>query len=265
MIIVGELINASRKSMKTAIKEKNAEEIKKIARAQFENGADYIDVNAGTFVGHEEEYVKWLIETVQSEVDAPCCIDTPDPNVLEAAIKVHKGVPMLNSISMEKERYEKMLPIIAGTDMKIIALCMGDTGMPYTKDERLKIADQLVNNLLKNNVAIENIFVDPLVQPIGSGDKLGMEFLNAVKAIHEKFEGIHTIAGMSNISFGLPKRKFANQVFMIMAVAHGLNGAIANPLDKQMMANIIAAETLAGNDEYCENYMKAYRDGKFEL
>ena len=265
MNIVGELINASRKKIQNEIKEKNYDVIAKVAKDQVEQGADFIDVNAGVFVSKEEEYMNWLIETVQEHVDAPCCIDTPNPKVLEQAIKIHKGTPMLNSISLEKDRYEKMLPVIAGTDMKVIALCMSDTGMPYTKKDRLKIADQLINNLVQNNVKIENIYVDPLVQPIGSGDNLGMEFLNAVKEIHENYEGIHTIAGMSNISFGLPKRKFANQVFMIMAIAYGLDSAIANPLDKQMMANIIAAETLAGKDEYCEKYMKSYRDGKFEF
>ncbi len=265
MNIIGELINASRKKIREDIKKKNHDTIGKVAKDQFENGADFIDVNAGIFVGKEGEYMKWLVQTVQENVDAPCCIDTPDPKVLEEAIKIHKGTPMLNSISLEKDRYEKMLPIVAGTDMKVIALCMSDTGMPYTKEDRMKIADQLINNLVQNNVKIENIYVDPLVQPIGSGDNLGMEFLNTVKEIHKKYEGIHTIAGMSNISFGLPKRKFANQVFMIMAIAYGLDSAIANPLDAQMMANITAAETLAGKDEYCEAYMNAYRAGKFDL
>lgn len=265
MNIVGELINASRKKIRNEIKEKNYDVIADLAKEQYENGADFIDVNAGIFVNKEEEYMKWLIETVQENVDAPCCIDTPNPSVLEEAIKIHKGTPMLNSISLEKERYEKMLPLVAGSDMKVIALCMADTGMPYTKVDRMKIADKLINNLVNNNVKIENIYVDPLVQPIGSGDNLGMEFLNTVEEIHKIFPGIHTICGLSNVSYGIPKRKFANQVFMVMAITKGLDSAILNPLDKQMMANIIAAETLAGKDKYCEKYMKSYREGKFEI
>lgn len=265
MNIVGELINASRKKIKNEIKEKNYDEIGRVAREQVEHGADYIDVNAGTFVGQEEDYMKWLIQTVQEHVDVPCCIDTPDPNVIEAAAKVHKGTPLLNSISLETERYEKMMPVIAGTDRKVIALCMSDTGMPYTKDERMSIANKLVNNLVQKNVAIENIYVDPLVQPIGSGDTLGVEFLNTIEEIHKEYPGIHTICGLSNISFGIPKRKFANQTFMVMAITKGLDSAILNPLDNKMMANIIAAEMLAGKDEFCEKYMNAYRDGKLEV
>ncbi|NBC82360.1 MAG: dihydropteroate synthase [Bacteroidetes bacterium] len=265
MNIVGELINASRKKIRDDIKDKNYDVIARVAKDQFENGADFIDVNAGIFVGHEADYMKWLIQTVQENVDAPCCIDTPDPQVLEEAIKVHKGTPMLNSISLEKDRYDKMIPILKGTDMKVIALCMSDTGMPYTREDRMKIADQLINNLVQNNVKLENIYVDPLVQPIGSGDNLGMEFLNTVEEIHGKYEGIHTVCGLSNISFGIPSRKFMNQSFMIMAITKGLDSAIMNPMDQQMMANIIAAETLAGKDPFCEKYMNAYREGMFEF
>lgn len=265
MIIVGELINASRKKIRNEIKEKNYDEIARVAKEQLANGADFIDVNAGIFVGQEEDYLKWLVKTVQENTDAPCCIDTPDPAALEAAIKVHKRSPMLNSISLESERFEKMIPVLRGTDMKVIALCMSNEGMPYTASDRMKIADKLVNNLVQNNVKIENIFVDPLVQPIGSGDNLGVEFLNAVEQIHKEFEGIHTICGMSNISFGIPKRKFANQVFMIMAITKGLDSAIMNPNDRRMMANIIAAEMLAGKDQFCEKYMNAYREGIFDL
>jgi len=264
MRIVGELINASRKKIREQIKDRNYEEIARVAKDQVEHGADFIDVNAGTFVGQEEEYVKWLIQVVQENVDAPCCIDTPDPNVLEEAIKVHKGTPMLNSISLEKDRYDKMIPILRGAEMKVIALCMSDTGMPYTKDERMKIADDLINSLVQNNVKLDNIYVDPLVQPIGAGDNLGREFLNTIEEIHSKYEGIHTICGLSNISYGIPDRKFANRVFMSMAITKGLDSAIMNPMDKKMMAHIIATETLMGKDPFCENYMNAYRDGQFE-
>lgn len=265
MQIVGELINASRKKIRNEIKEKNYDAIVQVAKDQHENGADFIDINAGIFVGQEADYVKWLIQTVQENVDAPCCIDTPDPAVLEEAVKVHKGTPMLNSISLEKDRYEKMLPVVSGKDMKVIALCMSDEGMPYTKDDRMKIASKLINNLVKNKVPLDNIYVDPLVQPIGSGDRFGVEFLETIEALNKEFEGVHTICGLSNISYGIPKRKFANQTFMIMAITKGLDSAIMNPLDKRMMASITAAETLLGKDPFCEKYVTAYRENAFEF
>ena len=265
MIIVGELINASRKAIAEAIEKQDAVAIQKVATDQHENGADYIDVNAGVFVGQEVEYLKWLVPTVQAVVDAPCSIDSPDPKAIEAALQLHKGTAMINSISLEKERYESLLPIVAGTDLKVVALCMSDEGMPETVDDRMKIADKLVNGLLQNNVPVENIYVDPLVQPVATNNQFGLEFLRAIKKVMTTFEGIHTLCGLSNISFGLPERKFLNQTFMIMAIANGLDGAIVNPLDKKMMANIIAAEALMGKDEYCANYLMAYRAKKFEI
>jgi 5-methyltetrahydrofolate--homocysteine methyltransferase len=166
---------------------------------------------------------------------------------------------------MEKERYDALLPIVAGTDFKVVALCMSDKGMPQTTDERLAIAEELVNNLVKNKVPVENIYVDPLVQPISTNVIFGVEFLNSIERIIKTCPGIHTVCGLSNISFGLPERKFLNQTFMVMAITSGLDAAIVNPLDKKMMASIIAAEALAGNDEWCSAYLTAYREKKLEF
>ena len=267
MIVVGELINASRKKVGEAISNQDADAIKKLALDQREAGADYIDVNAGIFVEEEPEYLRWLVELVQSVTDAPCCIDSPSPAAIEAALAVHKGdtPPMLNSISLEKDRYDALLPILAGSDMKVVALCMSDEGMPETTEDRLAIADKLINGLVAKDVPIENIYVDPLVQPISTKDTFGAEFLNAVEAIVEKFPGVHTMCGLSNISFGLPNRPYINQIFAAMAIAKGLDGLIINPLDKRMMANLITAEAVAGKDSFCMNYLKAHRAERFNF
>ena len=263
MIIIGELINASRKTIKAAIENRDAAYIQKIAKEQTDCGADYIDVNAGIFVDKEAEYLSWLVEIVQEVTEVPCAIDSPDPQAIKATLEVHKQTAMINSISLEKERYDNILPLLAGSDLKVIALCMSDDGMPETMDDRLKIADKLVNGLTKNNVPLENIFVDPLVQPISVNNEYGIEFLNSIEQIMERFPGIHTACGLSNISYGIPERKILNQTFMTMAICKGLDGAIINPLDRKMMANIVAAETLAGRDDFCMNYLQKYRSGAF--
>ena len=265
ILIVGELINASRKAIKAAIEEQDTAAIQKIAEDQHEAGADFIDVNAGVFVGQEPEYLKWLVTTVQSAVDGPCCIDSPDPKAIETALAAHKGTAMINSISLEKDRYDALMPIVAGTDLKVVALCMSDDGMPETTDDRMAIADKLVNGLLQNNVPVENIYVDPLVQPVSTSNHFGMEFMNAIENIVETFKGIHTVCGLSNISFGLPNRPFLNQTFVSMAIAKGLDGAIINPLDKKMMGNIVAANALAGKDDFCMNYLTAFRANKLDF
>jgi 5-methyltetrahydrofolate--homocysteine methyltransferase len=265
MIIVGELINASRKSVAAAIEAQNAAEIKKLAREQFEAGAQYIDVNAGIFVDKEREHLQWLVRTVQSEVQAPCCLDSPDPRAIEAALKAHTGAAMVNSISLESARYESIMSIIAGTHLKIVALCMSDEGMPHTADKRLAIADKLVSSLVQKGVKVEDIFVDPLVQPLATKDTYGIEFLTAVEQIMNRFPGVHTICGMSNISFGLPERKLVNQTFMVMAITRGLDAAVMNPLDKRLMAAVTTTEALMGKDNFCMNYLNAYRNKKLDF
>lgn len=264
MIIVGELINASRRVVRAAIEVGDRDYIRGLARDEAEAGADYIDVNAGVFVEDEAEYLTWLVENVQAVVDGPCAIDSPNPKAIEAALKSHRGAPMINSISLEKERWEKLLPIVAGTDFKVVALCMSDEGMPKTVEDRLRIADKLVNGLVQHNVLVRNIHVDPLVQPLSVDGSFGLEFLNSIEAIRQNWPEIHTMCGLSNISYGLPNRKFLNQTFMAMAIAKGLDGAIVDPLDRRMMANIIGAEALAGRDNYCMKYLKAFRAGQFE-
>lgn len=265
MLIVGELINASRKTIAGAIEAQDAGFIKKVAQEEYEAGAGYIDVNAGIYLDKEADYIEWLIKNVQEVVDAPCCIDSPDPRVIERGLAVHKGKAMINSISLEKERFDALLPIVRGSDLKIVALCMSDEGMPETAEERLIIADKLINLLLQNNIALDNIYVDPLVQPISTKSSFGYEFLIAVEEIMTRFKGVHTICGLSNISYGLPVRKVLNQTCAVMAVAKGLDSLIVNPLDKQMIAGLLAAEAVIGKDDYCVNYLKAYRQKKLEI
>jgi len=262
MILVGELINSSRRAIAQAIEAQDKNAIQAVAKKEVDAGSDYIDVNAGTYVDKEEKYFNWLVKSIQEKTDTPCCLDSPDPKVLESALKIHQGTAMVNSISMEKERYDNMLPLVAGTNLKIIALCMSDDGMPETADDRVAIAEKLINGLTKNNVPIENIYVDPLVQPASTNSHFGFEFLNAVEMITTRFKGVHTICGLSNISYGLPERKLMNTVFMAMAISKGLDGAIINPLDTKMLSQIYAAEALMGRDDFCMEYLKAFRAGK---
>ena len=269
MIIVGELINASRKAVKAAIEARDTATIRKLAGDQAAAGANYIDVNAGVFVEEEVDYLKWIVDQALEATEVPCCLDSPNPRAIAAALEYHgqkaDRVPMINSISLEQNRWDALLPLVAGTDFKVVALCMSDDGMPETADERLAIAGKLVNGLVRNNVKLDNIYVDPLVQSMGTNPLYGKEFLTAVERIMTEFAGVHTMCGLSNISFGLPERHYLNQTFMTMAIGKGLDGAIINPLDQRMMANVTAAEALAGRDDFCMNFLTAFREGKFSF
>lgn len=259
MIIVGELINASRHQIATAIRIQDSFSIKALAIDQEAAGADYIDVNAGIFMDREPEYLAWLVAKVQSVVEIPCCIDSPSPEAIGAALSVHKGTAMINSISLEAGRFDALLPVIAGTDLKVVALCMSDDGMPETADQRVAIADRLISGLVQQGVKLENIFVDPLVQPLATDSRYGAECLKAIGRITAEFEGVHTICGLSNISYGLPDRKLINQTFLSMAISHGLDGAIVNPLDSGIVDAIRAAEVLGGRDDYCARFLEHHR------
>jgi len=260
MLIIGELINASRKEIAAAIRGTDATAIRKIAKDQAENGADFIDVNAGVFLDQEAEYLTWLVREVQSVTQKPCCVDSPNPQAIEAALSVHEGPAMINSISLEQERLNGILPLIAGTGHCVIALCTSDDGIPETADDRLVIAEKLINKLTGNHIPLENIYVDPLAQSVSTNTGYGMECLNAIQRIMRTFAGCHTVCGVSNISYGLPDRQLLNRTYMAMAIAYGLDAAIINPLDTDMTRTIRAAGTLAGTDNFCMNYIKAWRE-----
>jgi len=262
VIIVGEKINTSRKNIEEAVQKRDAAFITKVAQDQAEAGASYIDVNAGTFVDQEADCLCWLVETVQNEVDLPLCLDSPNPNALSQAIKRHKGEPMINSISLEEERFQSLLPVITSQPCHVVALCMARTSMPTTVEERVQVASELVKKLTDEGVPLEKIYVDPLVQPVSVDTRMGAATLGAINKIMSDFPGVNTICGLSNISFGLPERRLINRTFLVLCMSYGLSAAILDPTDKQLMASLLAAEMLLGRDEYCENFIDAYQDGR---
>ncbi len=261
MIIVGENINTSRRSIEEAVEKRDAAFITKVARNQAEAGAHYIDVNAGTFLDREVDCLCWLVETVQSEVDLPLCLDSPNPKALSEAIKHHKGEPMVNSISLEEDRFQSLLPVITSRPCHVVALCMAQTFMPTTVEERVQVGSELIKKLTDEGIPLEKIYVDPLVQPVSVDTRMGITTLRAIYKIMSDFPGVNTICGLSNISFGLPERRLTNRNFLALCMAYGLSAAILDPTDKQLMATLLAVEMLLGRDEYCENFIDAYRNG----
>ncbi len=262
MIIVGEKINTSRKRIGRAVEERDAAFIIKVAREQAEAGANYIDVNAGTFLEQEVDSLCWLVETVQSELDLPLSLDSPNPKALSQAIKRHKGEPMINSISLEPERFQSLLPVITSQPCSVVALCIGQTSMPTTAEERVQVGSELIKKLTDEGIPLEKIYVDPLVQPISVDTHMALATLEAIHSIMNDFPGVNTICGLSNVSFGLPERRLINRNFLALCMSYGLSTVILDPTDKQLMATLIAIEMLLNRDEYCENFIDAYQDGR---
>jgi 5-methyltetrahydrofolate--homocysteine methyltransferase len=263
MIIVGENINTSRKKIARAVESKDAAFIKEAARRQAEAGAHYIDVNAGTFVDRETQCLCWLVETVQDEVSLPLCLDSPNPDAIAEAMKYHKGEPMINSISLERGRFEGLLPVVTSRPCSIVALCMGRTSMPSNVEDRVQSGSEIIQLLTGKGVPVEKIYVDPLVQPVSVDTRMGLVVMETIRLIMEHFPGVNTICGLSNISFGLPERRLINHTFFSLCAASGLSAAILDPTDRQLLATLLAAEMLLDRDEYCERFIEAYQDGRF--
>lgn len=263
MIIVGEKINTSLKGVTEAVKNRDAAFIQQRATEQAENGAHYIDVNCGTLIDQEEEALAWLVETVQKVVDKPLCIDSPNPAALAAALKLHKGKPMINSITAEKDRYERILPLVKQYNAAIVALVMDDEhGMPVDAPTRIKVGNRLVEMLLKDGVPAEDIYIDPLIQPISTNGEMALVALETIKGIKAAHPNVHFMCGLSNVSFGLPKRALLNRTFLVMCMMAGLDGAILDPGNREMMSIIYAAEALLNKDKFTKNYLKAFREGR---
>lgn len=265
MFIVGELINTSRKRIEQAVQDRDTAAIQEVAVAQAKAGADYIDVNAGTFLEQEVDMLPWLVETVQAAVDLPCCLDSPSAKALEKAMSVHNGVPMINSISLEADRYTEMLPVVTQAPCKVVALCMSRTAMPTTAVDRVDVARELIEKLTHNGIALEDIFIDPLIQPVSVDTRMGTAVLESMKIIRDTFPEVNIICGLSNISFGLPLRKLINRFFLALAMGNGLSAAILDPTDMAMISALKTTQMLLGRDEYCADFIDAYENKSIKI
>lgn len=263
MEIIGEKINGTRKRVARAIAERDAEFIKNLASQQAEAGSHWLDVNAGTHPDKEPDDLIWLIENIQSVVDTPLCLDSANPAALNIAIKAVNKTPMINSISGEPDRLEKILPIVAEHGCEVIALAMDDKKIPETYEKRLEIIDKVLAATRAANVADNKIYVDPLAMTIATANQSAVMACETIRAVHEKYPDVHFTMGLSNISFGLPARKQINRAFLTLAMQAGLDSAILDPLDKELMATILTTDMLLGRDRHCMTYVRASRKGLF--
>ena len=249
--------------MAQAIAERDAAFIQNLARRQAEAGSAWLDVNAGTHPKQEPEDLVWLIETIQAVVDTPLCLDSANPQALAVAINAVRRTPMINSISGEPQRLEGILPLAAEHGCRVIALAMDEKKIPETSAARVAVVHKMIAATCAAGIPDEHIYVDPLVMTISTNIQSGVIFFDTLRAVHTAYPEVHFIAGLSNISFGLPARSFINRAFLTLAIAAGLDSAILDPLDQELKAALLAAELVLGRDRHCLNYTWAYRAGVF--
>ena len=264
MLVIGERINASNRSVGEAIARRDSEFVANLAIAQATAGADFIDINAGAGKdsSHSEtETMEWLVEIVQTATSKPLAFDSESPDAIEAAIRKYRGEElMINSTTAEKARLESIGSLAARYKAKLVALAMGKEGIPETTEKRLDACGVIMEHLTQLGMSAEQIFFDPLVLPVSVDSSQGLVTLRTLEQIKSRYPAARTVMGLSNISFGLPERQLINRSFLIMAAYAGLDAAILDPLDARMMSVIKVADMLTGKDT-SRSYLRAHRRG----
>lgn len=261
LLIVGELINSTRKNVGQAIADRDETHIRRLARRQWDAEADVIDLNAGQSMDRELADLLWLIEVVEDELgpDVRLGVDTSDPGVMERAIRKCSGPPLMNSISNEPSKGE-LIEIAGECGCDVIGLAMGELGMPRTADDRVRETAALVEKCEKADLARDKLYVDLICMSVASSPEQGREVLDAVRRVQEELS-VKPFVAISNVSFGLPNRRLLNRIFLSMLMGAGLAGAIFDPTDPGMAETVCAAEALLGRDEYCMEYIRHQRAG----
>jgi len=260
LIIVGERLNSSRRVILEALHKKDAEYLCSQAVAQEKANAAYIDLNAAAMMDKEIDTLCWAIPLLQRTVKVPLALDTPNPHAMEAALKAHQGRALLNSLSGDRAALEALIPLIKRYRPRVIALCLDKEGPPENADIAVSRAQKMADILQSAGLQLGDIFIDPLVRPIGVDHASGMVFLESVARIKNALPGVKTIAGVSNASFGLPQRRLINRTLLLLAMAKGLDAAICDPLDADVQASLAASEALLGQDPSLKKYLSYIRE-----
>lgn len=264
MIIIGEKINGSIPSVAEAIAKRDAEFIKDRAMAQTQAGATFIDCCASVPEVQEVETLHWMIDCIQEVTDLPISVDSPSAAVLAEAYKFCKKPGLFNSVSGEGSKIDVIFPIMRDNPgWEVIALLSDDTGIPKSATDRLNVFDKIMTKAKEYEISPSRIHIDPLVEMLCTSEN-GIETnTTVISTVREKYPAIHITAAVSNISFNLPVRKMINLGFTVLAMNAGLDSAILDPTNRDMMGLIYATEALLGQDDYCMEYISAYREGRF--
>ena len=273
MILIAERINGMFTDVKQAIEEKNKKVIQDLARKQTEAGATYLDVNVGTAAADQEGTIQWLVETIQETCTTAICLDSQKPDVIAAGLKVintDNGV-LLNSSPLNKKSDEEILDKYiemaeqAGPKGSLIALTMDKNGVPQDIDTRVAIAAEIVSKAMEKGFDVQRLLIDPIILPVKvpNAQVQPGNILAAVDQIKYLADPApHMTMGLSNLSQGATERSLINRVFIAMAISHGMDSAIADVLDTELMNVVATAEMLMNKQLYSDSYLKVYAAAK---
>ena len=255
-LIIGERINPTGKSkFKQALRDHDMEYIYKEGLTQEEKGAHILDVNVGLPEIDEPQLMEEAITGIQAIIDLPLQIDTSDPIAMERALRIYNGKPMLNSVNGKKESMESVFPLAKKYGAVVVCLCLDEGGIPETVEGRLAVAEKIVKTAESYGIPKKNLVMDALVMTISTGKDNALITLEALRRIRYEM-GIHTVLGVSNISFGLPERGKVTTTFFTMAMQNGLSAGIVNPSSEPLMSAYYSFNALIGEDDQCMEYIE---------
>lgn len=256
-VLIGERINpAGKKKLAEALKAGNLEIVRREAQAQAQAGADILDVSVSTFGVDEVTLLPQAVQAVIDTLDTPLCLDSANPEALEAALKVYKGKPLINSVTGEEHSLAKVLPLVKEYGAVVIGLVQDDKGVPNNAERRVAIAHKIVQRAEAAGIPREDIMIDCLASAVGADTGSGLVTLETIRRIKAEL-GLNLTLGASNISFGLPDRDVINNTFVAIAIAAGVTCLIVDVA--RVRPSVVAADLILGRDKHARRYIEAYR------
>jgi 5-methyltetrahydrofolate--homocysteine methyltransferase len=259
-VVIGERINPTgRKLLAEEMKAGDFSRVEADAMAQVAAGAQVLDVNAGIPLADEPALLAQAIRLVQSLTDVPLSIDSSVLEALEAGLEAYQGKALLNSVTGEEERMERVLPLVKKHGAAVVAICNDDTGISTDINVRFEVAKKILNRAADHGIPACDVVIDPLVMPVGAMADAGVQVMELIRRLRTELK-VNTTCGASNVSFGLPNRHGLNPTFLAMAIGAGMTSAITNPLESSLMQAVRGANVLMDHDPQCSNWISAYRE-----
>ena len=258
--VIGERINPTgRRLLAGEMKAGDFSRVEADAIAQVAAGAHVLDVNAGVPLADEPALLARAVRLVQSLTDVPLSIDSSMVNGLEAGLEAYEGKALLNSVTGEEDRLERVLPLDKKHGAAVVAMCNDDDGISTDINVRYEVAKKIIRRAADHGIPACDVVVDPLLMPIGAMEDAGTQALKLIHRLRTELK-VNTTCGASNVSFGLPNRAGLNSAFISMAIGAGLSSAITNPMAEGLMQAIRGSDVMMGHDSQCVNWIAAYRE-----
>jgi len=256
MLVIGELINGMFARVGRAIEEKDAAAVRRIASEQAICGAGALDINCGPGSLSPADDMKWLVETVAAAVDKLLVLDSGKEEVLEAGLQAAGRPCLLNSATAEPNKLKRLLNLAARYKSGLIVLTVGSSGMPQGCRQRIESAAQIVEICVETGFPLDNIYLDPVLMPVSVAQAQVGAALETIREFKVISPELKSVVGLSNVSQSAPHRRLLNRVFLSMAAAYGLDAAILDPTDRELMKSLAAADILLNRNIYCESFLK---------